>query len=153
MRVPIPAYLMPQRIVLNEGASDLATMLMKRLTRRSQGVMLISLGAGSPSLLKLAMLLRDQPLTRQSSAGLGFIPFMEAHLHVGLSMASRCQMDTVIITAPDLSSPGIDVGSGDQVGVYFNRAGRTDGQLVDELLAQVLLSAKQNRPVLWAEVS
>ena len=149
----ISAHLMPQRIVLNEAASDLATGLMKRLTRRGQGVMLISLEAGAPPLLKLAMLLRDRPLTRQSSAVLGFIPFVEAHLQLGLRMASNRQMDTVIITAPDLGSPGIDVGPGDQVGVYFNRAGRTDDQLVSELLAQVLLAARQERPVLWAEVS
>ena len=153
MRRPIPVHLTLQRIVINDGASDLATMLMKRLTRRGQGVMLISLEADAPSLLKLAMLLRDQPLTRQSSAVLGFIPFVEAHLQLGLRMASNQQMDTVIITAPDLGSPGIDVGPGDQVGVYFNRAGRTDDQLVNELLAQVLLAAKQERPVLWAEVS
>ena len=143
---------MPQRIVINEAASDLASGLMERLTRRGRGVMLISLGAGAPSLLKLAMLLRDQPLTRQNSAVLGFIPFVEAHLQVGLRMASSCQMDTVIITAPDIGSPGIDVGAGDQVGVYFDRAGRTDDQLVGELLAQVLLAAKQERSVLWVEV-
>lgn len=149
----IPAHLMPQRIVINEAASDLAIGLMKRLTRRGQGVMLISLEAGAPPLLKLAMLLRDRPLTRESSAGLGFIPFVEAHLQLGLRMASNHQMDTVIITAPDIDSPGIDVGPGDQVGVYLNRAGRTNDQLVGELLAQVLLASRQKRPVLWAEVS
>ena len=136
-----------QRVVINQSASRLAQGLWDRCLARGQRVQMIRVNPAAMSLLKLKVILQDRDASERETVILSFIP---DHLDVGISMARSAKVDLAIISVPDGQS--IDPGNGLILNVLLSLEGRTEAQLVDELLALSDLAQAYGRQVLWAEV-
>ena len=136
-----------QRVVINAGASRLAQGLWDRCLARGQRVQMIRISPAAMSLLKLKLILQDHPEQERETA---ILPFIPEHADVAISMARSAGVDLAIITVPDDQS--IDPGNGPLMTILLSLEGRTDAQLVDELLALSDLAQSQGRQILWADV-
>jgi hypothetical protein len=135
-----------QRVVINEPAGDLALALMRQCVARGQGVLLLNLIAGGPSLLHLAVATRGLRVSRQAAVNLSL-----EHVSAALSVADRAMLELVIIVSPQDQDASAS-GPGTALNVQLGRQGRQAGQLVDELLALTDLAAQVDR-LLWVKVS
>lgn len=136
-----------QRVVINQSASRLAQGLWDRCRARGQRVQMIQIDPAAISPLKLKVMLQDSTVEERETVALPFIP---DHADVGISMARSAKADLAIIVVVEGES--IDPGNGLQLTALLSPEGRTEAQLVDELLALSDLAQAHGRQVLWVEV-
>ena len=134
-------------MIINQSTDRLAQGLWDRCLARGQRVQVIQIDPAAPSLLWIKVALQDLAAGQRETKVLAFIP---DHADVDISLARSARVDLAIISVPDDQS--IDPGNGLILNVLLSMEGRTEAQLVDELLALSDLAQAHGRQVLWAEV-